>query len=159
MMFYFNAHSALLLPFVVPGAALSLFLLVRGMRTGARPDVLLAALIAWPTLAVTQWLLGYANWFDSHDWHSTVMFYVPWQVQLALGPLWFLYFRALTNQEFRLRRGGWWHLLPGLLEIGLFAGVALLDLGYRRGLRGEALPDRLDGRKALLVVADLDLAT
>jgi AraC-like DNA-binding protein len=141
MMFQFNAHSALLLPFVVPGTVLSLFLLIRGLRTGARPDVLLALLVAWPTLAVAQWMLGYANWYDSHDWHSTIMFYVPWQVHLLLGPLWFLYFRALTNQEFRLRHGGWRHLLPGLGQIALFAGVALLDLGYRQGWRGEVLPD------------------
>ena len=141
MLFQFNAHSALLLPFVVPGAALTLFLLLRAARTGSRPDLLLALLIAWPMLAVSQWLLGYANWYDSHDWHSTVMFYVPWQLHLLLGPLWFLYFKSLTNREFRLRDGAWRHLLPGLLEIGLFAGVALLDLGWRRGLRGEVLPD------------------
>ena len=28
-----------------------------------------------------------------------------------------------------------------MVEIGLFVGVALLDLGWRRGLRGEVLPD------------------
>lgn len=141
MLFYFNAHSALLLPFVVPGAILTLFLLVRAARTGSRPDLLLALLVAWPTLAVAQWLLGYADWYDSHDWHSTVMFYVPWQLHLVLGPLWYLYFRALTNQEFRLQPRAWLHLVPGLLEIGLFVGVALLDLGWRRGVKGEVLPD------------------
>ena len=91
MLFQFNAHSALLLPFVVPGVALTLFLLGRAARTGSRPDALLALLIAWPTLSVAQWLLGYANWYDSRDGHSTVMFYVPWQLHLLLGPLWFLY--------------------------------------------------------------------
>ena len=141
MLFHFNAHSALLLPFVVPGAALTLFLLGRAARTGSRPDALLALLIAWPTLSVAQWLLGYANWYDSRDGHSTVMFYVPWQLHLLLGPLWFLYFKSLTNQEFRFRPRAWRHLLPGLVEIGLFVGVALLDLGWRRGLRGEVLPD------------------
>ena len=119
MLFEFNAHSALLLPFVVPGALLALFLLGRAARTGSRPDLLLALLVAWPTLAVAQWLLGYAGWYDSHDALSTFMFYVPWQLDLLLGPLWFLYFRALTNQEFRLRRGGAWrHLLPGLAQLG-----------------------------------------
>jgi AraC-like DNA-binding protein len=148
MVFEFNARSALLLPFVVPGTVLTGFLLLRAARTGSRPDLLLALLVAWPTLAVSQWLLGYANWYDSHDAHSTLMFYVPWQVHLALGPLWFLYFRALTNQEFKLRSGAWRHLLPGLLEISLFAGAALLDLGWRWGLRGEALPDHFGTKGA-----------
>ncbi len=141
MLFDFNAHSALLLPFAVPGAVAATFLVVRAVRTGSRADLLLAGLLAWPTLAIGQWLLGYAGWFDSHDRHSTFMFYVPWQLHLSQGPLWYLYFRSLTNQDFRLRPRAWLHLLPGLLEIGLFVAVAVLDLGWRRGVRGEALPD------------------
>jgi len=86
MLFYFNARSALLLPFVVPGAVATLWLLGRAWRRGSTPDGLLALLVLLPTLTVSQWMLGYANWFDSHDWHSTVMFYVPWQLGLLLGP-------------------------------------------------------------------------
>jgi len=141
MLFQFGARSSLLLPFVGPGVALTLFLLFRAIRTGSRPDWLLALLVAWPTVAVAQWMLGYAGWYDAHDAHSTVMFYVPWQLHLALGPLWYLYFRALTNQEFRFRPRAWLHLLPTALELAGFAGVALLDLGWRRGLHHETLPD------------------
>jgi AraC-like DNA-binding protein len=141
MLFYFNARSALLLPFVVPGVVATLWLLSRAWRRGSTPDALLALLVLLPTLTVSQWMLGYANWFDSHDWHSTVMFYVPWQLGLLLGPGYYLYFRSLTNQEFRLGPREWRHLLPGLLQVGLFAGVALLDLGWRRGVRHEALTD------------------
>ncbi len=141
MLFQFGARSSLLLPFVGPGVALTLFLLFRAIRVGSRPDLLLALLVAWPTVAVAQWMLGYAGWYDSHDAHSTVMFYMPWQLNLALGPLWYLYFRALTNQEFRFRPRAGLHLLPAALELALFAGVALLDLGWRRGLHHEALPD------------------
>jgi AraC-like DNA-binding protein len=141
MLFYFNARSALLLPFVVPGVVATLWLLSRAWRRGSAPDALLALLVLLPTLTVSQWMLGYANWFDSHDWHSTVMFYVPWQLGLLLGPGYYLYFRSLTNQEFRLGPRAWRHLLPGLLQVGLFAGVALLDLGWRRGVRHEALTD------------------
>jgi hypothetical protein len=110
MLFSFGPHSALLLPFVVPGATAAL------------------------------WMLGYAGWFDSHDGYSTIMFYVPWQLSLLLGPGYYLYFRSLTNQEFRLWSRAWRHLLPGLAQVGLFAGVALLDLGWRRRLHHEALP-------------------
>ena len=141
MLFQFGLRSALLLPFVGPGAVATLWLLGRAGRRGAAPDALLALLIALPTLSVSQWMLGYAGWFDSHDGYSTVMFYVPWQLNLLLGPGYYLYFRSLTNQEFRLGPRAWRHLLPGLAQVALFAGVALLDLGWRRGLRHEALPD------------------
>ncbi|QKG57169.1 helix-turn-helix transcriptional regulator [Hymenobacter sp. BRD128] len=141
MLFYFGPRSSLLLPFVVPGVVATLWLLGRAGRRGSLPDGLLALLLLLPTLTVSQWMLGYAGWFDSHDGHSTIMFYMPWQLGLLLGPGYYLYFRSLTNQEFRLGPRGWGHLLPGLAQVALFAAVALLDLGWRRGLRHEALPD------------------
>ena len=141
MFFQFGPRSALLLPFVVPGGVAALWLLGLAWRRGAAPDALLALLIGLPTLGVSQWMLGYAGWFDSHDGYSTFMFYVPWQLGLLTGPAYYLYFRSLTNQEFRLGRRAGRHLLPGLAQLALFGGVALLDLGWRRGLRHEALPD------------------
>jgi AraC-like DNA-binding protein len=45
-------------------------------------------------------------------------------------------------------------LLPGLLQVGLFAGVALLDLGWRRGVRHEALTDFYGTKGAAAVWRD-----
>ncbi|GAB2868680.1 helix-turn-helix domain-containing protein [Hymenobacter ruber] len=139
MLFEFGAHSALLLPFVVPGLVLAGHLLIRNFRFGALPDGLLALLLFLNVLPVTQWMLGYAGWYDSHDGHSTAMFYVPWRPWLAWGPAFYLYFRSLTNQEFELRKH-WGHLLPGLLFAGLYAAAALYDLVWGRALHGWALP-------------------
>ncbi|MBR7209363.1 helix-turn-helix transcriptional regulator [Microvirga sp. STS02] len=139
MLFEFGLHSALLLPFVVPGLVLATHLLVRNFRFGALPDGLLALLLFLNVLPVTQWMLGYAGWYDSHDGYSTAMFYVPWQPWLAWGPAFYLYFRSLTNQEFELRKH-WQHLLPGLLFAGLYAAAALYDLVWARAWHGWALP-------------------
>lgn len=138
MLFIFNAHSALLLPFVLTGTALAGYLLVRAARYRALPDSLLALLLLLNVLPVTQWMLGYAGWYDSHDGCSTFMFYVPWQPWLAWGPVFYLYFRSLTNQAFELRRQ-WRHLLPGLAYAGLYAGAALYDLGWGRAGHERAL--------------------
>ena len=138
MLFQFGAHSALLLPFVVPGLVLALHLLVRVARFGHLPDGLLGLLLLLNVLPVAQWMLGYAGWYDSHDGYSTCMFYVPWQPWLMWGPSFYLYFRSLTNQEFVLRRH-WCHLLPGLLFVGLYAAAALYDLVWGRALHGQAL--------------------
>lgn len=153
MLFAFGPRSSLLLPFVVPGLVATAWLLGRAWRRGSPADALLALLIVLPTLSVAQWMLGYAGWYDSHDAHSTVMFYVPWGLALAQGPGWYLYFRSLTNQEFR------WkpllpHLLPALLEVGLFAGAALYDLGWVRGVRGQALPDFYGTKGAAALARD-----
>ena len=138
-MFQFSARSSLLLLFVGPGLVAALWLLVRASRRGTAPDALLALLLLVPTLSVAHWMLGYAGWYDSHDGYSTFMFYVPWQLELVLGPAYFLYFKSLTNQEFdwrHLRR----HLLPGLLQAASRGVAALYDLGWWRGLRGRPLP-------------------
>ncbi|MBO2011859.1 helix-turn-helix domain-containing protein [Hymenobacter negativus] len=140
MLFSFGLHSSLLLPFVVPGAVATLWLLSRAWRRGNASDALLALLLLVPTLSVSQWMLGYAGWFDSHDGHSTVMFYLPWRANMLLGGAYYLYFRSLTNQDFRWRPA-LKHLLPGLLEWGAFAAVAAYDLGWYRGVLGWPLPD------------------
>ena len=153
MFFQFGPRSALLLPFVVPGAVVALWLLGRALRRGAPADALLALLIALPTISVTQWMLGYAGWFDSHDGHSTVMFYVPWHLGTALGVGYYLYFRSLTNQEFRWRPLAV-HWLPALLELGLFAAAAAYDLGWWRGMQGRPLPDFFGTKGAAATALD-----
>ncbi|MCI1189380.1 helix-turn-helix transcriptional regulator [Hymenobacter sp. DH14] len=140
MLFAFGPRSSLLLPFVVPGAVATLWLLARAWRRSSPADALLALLILVPTLSVSQWMLGYAGWFDSHDGHSTVMFYVPWRANMVLGGAYYLYFRSLTNQDFRWRPA-LKHLLPGLLEWGAFGAVALYDLVWYRRILGRPLPD------------------
>ena len=139
MLFQFGVHSALLLPFVVPGLVLAAHLLIQNLRFGSLPDGLLALLLFLNVLPVAQWMLGYAGWYDSHDGYSTTMFYVPWKPWLAWGPAFYLYCRSLTNQEFELCKH-WIHLLPGLLFAGLYAAAALYDLGWGRALHGWALP-------------------
>jgi AraC-like DNA-binding protein len=140
MLFQFGPRSSLLLPFVVPGVVAAGWLLVRALRRSTPADALLAMLIVLPTLTIAQWMLGYGGWYDSHDGYSTFMFYVPWQLNLLIGPGYYLYFRSLTNQEFRFWPRAWWHLVPGLLKIGLFAGAILYDLGWWHGLLGQPLP-------------------
>ena len=140
MLFQFGPRSALLLPFVVPGLAATGWLLLRAGRRGTWPDAWLALLILLPTLTIAQWMLGFAGWYDSHDGYSTAMFYVPWQLNLLLGPAYLLYFRSLANQEFGLRPRAWWHLVPGLLKLALVGAALAYDLGWWRGWLGRPLP-------------------
>lgn len=140
MLFAFGPHSSLLLPFVVPGTLATGWLLLRAWRRSTWPDAWLALLVLVPTLSIAQWMLGFAGWYDSHDGYSTAMFYVPWQLNLLLGPAYYLYFRSLTSQEFRLGGRAWLHLAPGLLKLALLGVALAYDLGWWRRVRGQALP-------------------
>lgn len=148
MLFDFNLHSALLLPFAVQGGGASAVLWLRGHRDDALADKLLAVLLLLLTMSVMQWLLGYAGWYDAHDWHSTLMFYVPWTNTLAFGPLLYAYFRALTDQQFTLR-GYERHLAPAGLVVLLFVLAFAVDWGYFHQWKGQPMPD-FYGTKGLL---------
>jgi AraC-like DNA-binding protein len=140
VVFDFNLHSALLLPFVVQGLVAASVLALRGRRDGALADYLLATLLFLLTMSVMQWLLGYAGWYDAHDAHSTLMFYVPWTNTVAFGPLLYAYFRALTDQQFALH-GYKRHFVPALTVIGIFASAFAVDWGYNHWWLNLPMPD------------------
>lgn len=140
MLFNFGAHSSLLLPAVVTGLVATGWLMLRALRRSTLSDALLAVLLAVPTLSIAQQMLAYAGWYDSHDGYTTALFYVPWQLNLLLGPAYYLYFRSLTSQEFRLFPRAWRHLLPGLLQFGLIVGALGYDLLWRPSVGGQPVP-------------------
>lgn len=137
MLFNFTAYSSLLLPAVVTGTLAASWLLLRAQLRGTLTDGLLAILLAVPTLSIAQQMLAYAGWYNSHDGYTTAIFYAPWQLNLLLGPSYYLYFRSLTSQEFRLQPRFWWHLLPGLLQFGLAVGAICYDLLWTLCIRGQ----------------------
>jgi AraC-like DNA-binding protein len=154
MLFRFGAYSSLLLPFVLAGAVATGGLLLRAMPRRALPDALLALLLAVPTLNIARQMLEHAGWYEGPVGYRAVMFYVPWQLNLLLGPGYYLYFRSLTNQEFRLGRRAWWHLLPGLLQLGLAVGVPVCDALWRGAIQGQPLPYQGGALGPALAVAD-----
>ena len=155
MLFHFDVHSALLLPAVATGSVATGWLLLRALRRSALTDGLLALLLAVPTLSIAQQMLGYAGWYDSHDGYTTAMLYVPWQLNLLLGPAYYLYFRSLTSQEFRLLPRAWWHLLPGLFQLGLLLGALGYDLLWLRGSGGQPLPNQAGAQGPALAAAEV----
>lgn len=112
MLLEFNYHSSLLLFGFAQAFIYSAFLLLRARREERTMDYLAAAILITGALYVAQWMLGFGGWYDSHDWRTTLMFYMQWNNLLLLGPLVWLYFRALTNVEFRWKRQHWLHFLP-----------------------------------------------
>ncbi|OUJ67419.1 helix-turn-helix domain-containing protein [Hymenobacter crusticola] len=154
MVFKFGAYSSLLLPAVVTGIVATGWLLLRALRRATLTDALLAVLLAVPTLSIAQQMLAYAGWFDSHDGYTMALFYVPWQLNLLLGPAYYLYFRSLTSQEFRLFPRAWRHLLPGLVQGGLIVGALGYDLLWLPAVSGQHPPVPAGTKGPALAVAE-----
>ena len=140
MLFYFNQWSSLLLPFFLQGIIFAILLLWRGFREERLSDKLLAALVLIFTLRVANWMLGFAHWYDAHDWHSTFMFYFPFNHWFLIGPLVYFYFRSLTNRDFRFQKKDIRHFIPAIIDLTIVLFVFIGDVVVSHWLRGEPFP-------------------
>ncbi len=138
MLFDFNFHSSLLLIGCVQALVFAGLLGYRGLQSGRLSDRLAALILLLGTLFVAQWMLGFAGWYDARDWRSTLMFYVQWDHLAALGPLIYLYFRSLTNRDFRLRPRHALHFAPFALLLAPHLFALGYDWIYHLGFRGHA---------------------
>jgi AraC-like DNA-binding protein len=134
MIFQYMFRSAVLLPLIGPAVAVAWLLASGRRRRQVLPGLLPALLLLLPTFLLAQCLLSLASWCLLPLAEATAApLYAPWYAELLLAPVCYLYLRVLTGQPGRPQLA-WRQLLPGLGHIGLFAGVALLDLGYRHGV-------------------------
>ncbi|MGY2132827.1 helix-turn-helix domain-containing protein [Hymenobacter sp. HD11105] len=155
MLFQFSPYSSLLLPFFVQGVVFIVLFLVRGWQRGIASDTWLALLLLLNTLPLTQWMLGFAGWYDAHDAHSTFMFYFPFSYWLALGPAFYFYFRSLTNQDFRF---GWHemrHFIPVLLYISWRLFVFGYDIVWKHWALGAPLTEHFGTKGPLANVSEV----
>jgi AraC-like DNA-binding protein len=125
-------YTVFLQPLVGPGLALGL-LVAGGWRQRSAAGVALALGLLLPAFVAAQGLLNFANWCSQPlTAAGPTPPVLPWYCELLLVPVCYLYFRVLS----RAQATGpvlWRHLLPGLGQLGLFAGVAILGLGAQRG--------------------------
>ena len=173
-MFDFNPYSGPLLVTVVQGGVYTALLLARQRRDGRMSDAFAAGILLVGTLYVAQWMLGFAGWYDSRDWRTTLMFYLEWNHLAALGPLIYFYFLAATDTDFRWRRRYGWHFAPAvafcILPVALLvydfvihAGVLGHPFAFFDGTRGPAMElehaslYRLDALEDYFVYAQLSV--
>ncbi|MBJ6145161.1 AraC family transcriptional regulator [Hymenobacter sp. BT559] len=125
-------YTIFLQPLVGPGLALGL-LVAGGWRQRSAAGLALALGLLLPAFVAAQGLLNFAYWCSQPlTTAGPTPPVLPWYCELLLVPVCYLYFRVLS----RTRAAGplaWRHLLPGLGQLGLFAGVAILGLGAQRG--------------------------
>lgn len=137
MFFDFNLYSGLLLIGFIQGIVYAALFL---RRTPRLSDRLMASLLIVLCLTLAQWMLGFAGWYNSNDWRTTLMFYFPWYQPLLIGPLLYLYLRSLTNREMTSLQGYRHHLLPALLINLLPLAALVYDLLIFAVFQGRPLP-------------------
>jgi AraC-like DNA-binding protein len=130
--------SVFILPVVGPLAAL-LLLLVAGVRRRFAP-ALLALLVLVPAFVLAQGLLSAVGWcLLPLAVAPAAPAHLPWYAELLLVPICYLYLQVLGQKALR-QPGNWRYLLPGLGQVGLFAGITLLGFAYRQVSRPAGGP-------------------
>jgi len=122
-----------------------MLLFSRGFRTDKLADKLLATLLLLISWHIAQYMLGFAGWYNQEDgvangWYSTFMFYFPFHNVLWIGPVFYFYFRSLTNDNFTFSKKYLWHFLPGLLYFSIMLFIFIVDIGYTKWFSQAELP-------------------
>jgi AraC-like DNA-binding protein len=94
-------------------------------RKNARANRWLAGLVFVLSLAGLGLVLSYAGFKDGAPW----LYYIPFLMQMALGPLLYFYVRSLLFPERRFARTDWLHLVPVLLDLRYSVVLALFRFG------------------------------
>ena len=126
-------YPVFLQPLAGPGLALGYLVSTEWRRQRLSAGLALALGLLLPLFLLAQGLLSIASWCAQPlAAAGSAPYALPWYGECLLAPLCYVYLRVLTNVQLRTP-GAWRHLLPGLGQVALFAGVAILGLGIRQG--------------------------
>ncbi|MEM1120064.1 MAG: AraC family transcriptional regulator [Bacteroidota bacterium] len=145
MPFYFDSYSVLLLIGFLQGMVYTILLGIRGFQEDKLSDKLLAVLLLLVSCHIAQYMLGFAGWYNNDEgvgngWYSTFMFYFPFHNVLWIGPVFYFYFRSLTNDDFQFSRKDIWHFVPGLVYFSIILGTFLVDVVYTKWITQAEFP-------------------
>ena len=111
----FNIYSTPLLVLVIQGTLFGLLLLDRYRNKRAISDLFLALLVLITCYHRTTYTIGFMDWYDTY--RNTKINYWLIYLGLAIGPLIFLYARAITTSDFKYKIRHNLHFLPVALYV------------------------------------------
>lgn len=126
MLFHFGFYSSLLLISFSQGILYSVLLLIKAIRTENKSNYWLSLFIFLCSLYIAPWMLGFAGWYDNQPYRD-ILFYLPLQHLLFIGPIIFFYTRSLLNPSFKLTKKEALHLIPGLLYLLYITTIGVYD--------------------------------
>lgn len=126
MHFDFSAKSGLLLIFFFHGLVFCFLLLKKGWQHQDKASLWLSLFVFLCALYIAPFMLGYAGWY-SREFSRNIMFYVPFQQLLLIGPVIYFYTQSLLNKSFKISKKDLWHFLPALAYFGYTLIVFVTD--------------------------------
>lgn len=143
MLFQFNIYSSLLLVFFVHITVYAIMLWRRGIKQESTADKFMGSFLLLAALYVIPWMVGFAGWYDNQPYRD-ILFYTPFILGLFIGPVLFLYVKAITNFNYALTKRDILHFVPGVLYIIWCIVVVVVDKAVVKEyylMNGEADPD------------------
>jgi AraC-like DNA-binding protein len=143
MLFQFNIYSSLLLVFFVHITVYAIMLWRRGIKQESTADKFMGSFLLLAALYVIPWMVGFAGWYDNQPYRD-ILFYTPFILGLFIGPVLFLYVKAITNFNYALTKKDVLHFVPGVLYIIWCIVVVVVDKAVVKEyylMNGEADPD------------------
>ncbi len=127
MIFHFGPKSTVLLVFFAHGIVFTLLLLMRAVKDDSRSSGWLSFFIFLCSLYITPFMFGYAGWY-ARDGYREVLFYLPLQQVLLIGPVVYFYTRSLLDPGFVFAKKHIVHFIPALLYLLYTLVVFAVDI-------------------------------
>ncbi len=143
MTFTFGTYSSLLLIFFVHLLVFSGLVLRKSILNDTKADRWLSALLLLGALFIAPWMLGFGGWYGEQPYRD-ILFYVPFNHALLIGPVVYFYVQAQLNPDFKLQKNQYLHFIPAVLWVLLHVVMVVTDkliLGRYYFLISEDDPD------------------
>ncbi len=114
MHYHFSFYSSILLIFVSQGLVFAGLLLHKGITAFRNDCKWLSLFVCLCSLYILPFMLGFAGWYSVQPYRD-ILFYLPLQQTLLIGPAIFFYTKSLLNPNFVFTKKHWLHFLPALL--------------------------------------------
>lgn len=113
-LFSFNEKSSLLLFFFLNGIILASLLAWKWIDLKERSSFWLATFLGLCIFYIAPFMLGYAAWYTQETYRN-ILFYLPLQQLLLIGPVIYFYTRSLLNTSFKFSGSEWLHFIPAII--------------------------------------------
>lgn len=116
MHFHFSFYSSILLIFVSQGFLFSILLLIKGFSNNRQDSKWLSAFVFLCTLYILPFMLGFAGWYSVQPYRD-ILFYLPLQQTLLIGPVVYFFTQSLLNPRFKFTKQQWIHFIPAIVYL------------------------------------------
>lgn len=125
MHYHFSFYSSILLIFFTQGILFSALLLKKGITENEAHHKWLSLFVGLCSVYLLPFMLGFAGWYSLQPYQD-ILFYLPLQQTLFIGPAIYFYTKSLLNPEFEFSAKHRFHFIPGFLYL-LFSLIVFIS--------------------------------